>query len=75
MTTNLTNYLFSTNIDSVYQEFWVTYELMNRSPNAILNFKTEQNNHLMSIENSSISLSELQLIFMEHQIKYNHIQS
>ena len=75
MTTNLTNYLFSTNIDSVYQEFWVTYELMNRSPNAILNFKTEQNNHLMSIENSSISLSELQLIFMEHQIKYNQVQS
>lgn len=75
MNANLANYLFTTNIESVYQEFWVTYELMNRSPNTILNFINEQNNHLISIENTSMSLSDLQLIFMEYQIKYNQIQS
>lgn len=71
MNSKIKNYLFNTDLKSIYQKFWVTHDLLNLSPNTILNFKMEEKNSLISIENSDLSFLEIQLIFIEHQIKYN----
>ena len=73
MNSKFNNYLFNTDLNSVYQKFWVTYDLLNLSPNAILKFKKQEKNSLISIENSNLYYSEIQLIFLEHQIKYNQM--
>ncbi|WP_026715464.1 hypothetical protein [Flavobacterium daejeonense] len=75
MNSKIKNYLFNTDLNSIYQKFWVTHDLLNLSPNAILNFKTEEKNSLISIENADLSFSEIQLIFIEHQIKYNSMSA
>lgn len=69
------NYTFKTNINSIYQRFWVTYEILKISPNIELNFQSKKKKVVVSITNANLSSSEIQLIFKENFIDYEEVSN
>ncbi|TYP98158.1 hypothetical protein C7447_103328 [Tenacibaculum adriaticum] len=74
MNSKFNNYQFETNIKSIYQIFWITYDLLIISPDVELNFNIEKPHSPLSIISSNLSFSQIQSIFIENQIQYNQIQ-
>ncbi|WP_444660183.1 hypothetical protein [Flavobacterium columnare] len=75
MESRLNNYLFKTNINSEYQLFWITHDIFKLCPSAELSiiFNTENRFSKLFIINSSLSLSQIQFVFIENQIEYKEI--
>lgn len=70
------DYLFKTNIKSEYQVFWITYGILKICPNAELNFySNEKFSYLLSLKNTSLSLTQIQFVFIENQIDYEELSS
>ncbi len=67
-------YVFKTNINSIYQMFWVTYEMLKISPSVELNFDHKKVNTIVSISNANVSASEIQFIFLENFIDYQEVE-
>lgn len=69
--TKLVDYLFKTNINSVYQVFWVTHDMSEICSQIELNFQFDENkNYILSIKNSNITLDQIKLIFIQNQIEF-----
>lgn len=73
MNSELKEYIFKTDINSTYQIFWVTYDILKVSPNTDLDFDTIGATTIMSIANSNLSYSQIQLILMENFIEFEKI--
>lgn len=67
------NYIFKTDINSVYQSFWVKHDLLEIYPDAELNFITKGKITILSITNSALCLTDIQLIFNENLIAFEKI--
>jgi|GEM_PF-1094886 len=64
-------YIFKTDINSNYQIFWITHDLSKICPQIDLNFILYQNQfYIISIKNSNLTYNQIQLIFIENQIKF-----
>lgn len=60
-----------TNSNSEYQIFWITYELQKMSPNVELKIiKIDNQFYMISILNSNLKWSDIQLILLENNINY-----
>ncbi len=60
-----------TNSNSEYQIFWITYELQKISPNVELKIiKIDNQYYIISILNSNLKWSDIQLILLENSINY-----
>lgn len=73
--TGLKNYIFKTNINSIYQKFWITYEIVNISPNIELNFMNKKKNTVVFITNTNLSSSDIKLIFKLNLIDYEEVRN
>ncbi|MEP5934115.1 MAG: hypothetical protein ABJ218_03285 [Winogradskyella arenosi] len=73
MNSELKKYAFKTDISSVYQIFWVTYDILNISPNTDLDFNTQGAVTIMSITNTNLSYSGILLIFNKNNIEYENV--
>tara|TARA_R110002050_G_scaffold124212_1_gene243235 strand:- start:155 stop:340 length:186 start_codon:yes stop_codon:yes gene_type:complete len=60
-------------MNSEYQTFWVTHDILKISPEAILDFDFKTKATVMSINNSKLSYSQIQLIFQENLIEFEEI--
>lgn len=60
-----------TNINSEYQIFWITYEIQKINPDVELTIVSIDNQCCMlSIFNSNLNLTDIQIILMENNIDY-----
>lgn len=60
-----------TNSNSEYQIFWITYELQKISPNVELKIiKIDNQFYMLSILNSNLKWSDIQIILLENSINY-----
>lgn len=73
MNSELKEYTFKTDISSIYQMFWITYDILKISPNTDLDFDTKGTTTVMYVANSNLSDSEIQLILMENFIEFEKI--
>lgn len=75
MESKLNDYFFRINIYSEYQVFWITHDILKICPKTELNFYNSKNLYcILSIKISSITLDQIQLIFIENQIKFEEIK-
>lgn len=73
MNTESKNYSFKTNIESIYQKFWITYDILKISPNVELNFKSKKKKTVVLISNTNLSVSDIKLIFKVNSIDCKEI--
>lgn len=73
MNHNLKKYVFKTNIGTIYQMFWITYDMIKISPNIELDFDNRKMDTIVSISNANLLTSEIKFIFNEHQIEFESI--
>lgn len=66
-------YVFKTEMISLYQMFWITYEMLKISPNSDLEFDKKEINTLVTITNSNLSNSQIHYIFDEHYVDFEQL--
>lgn len=60
-----------TNINSEYQIFWITYEIQKINPDVELTIiRIDNQCCMLSIFNSNLTLTDIQIILMENSIDY-----
>lgn len=64
------DYSFKINGVSEFQLFWITYEISGKCSNTEVSYR---NCDILSILNSSLSATEIELILIENQIQYERI--
>lgn len=73
LSTETKKYVFKTDITSVYQIFWITYDILKLCPDADLDFDIKEKTSLMAITNTCLSYSQIQSILNENLVKYEGI--
>ncbi len=66
-------YVFKTNINSVYQIFWITHDLIEVCPDINLEFKKKRKCTIVFISNTGIEYPQIQEIFIQNQIIYENV--
>ena len=65
--------MFKIDINSIYQKFWVSYDILKTSPESELHFDTKGATTLIFITNSNLSNSQIQFILIENLIEFEEI--
>lgn len=73
MNSELKKHVFRTNINSVYQIFWVTHDILKICPNTLLYFDEKETMTKIFITNCILSHSQIQSIFIDNQIEFEKI--
>lgn len=74
MEAQLKDYFFRIELNSEFQVFWITHDILKICPDAELDIDTnEQRQSTLSLVNCNLSLSQIQFVFIENQIGYEKI--
>lgn len=71
----MNNYQCKTNIKSIHQICWVTYEVLSICPEAQVNFHVGEPNSPLTIVNSNLSDSQIESILIDHHIDFEKTHS
>ena len=70
MDQELQRHIFKTDMSSVYQRFWFTFDILKISPKTEVDFCP---NGVMTISTCNLSYHQIQLILIEHTVEFEKI--